>query len=216
MFAHEIEAELDRTPRVRLPELAALLWKSHAAGRIPDDRAQALAEAIERRKLAPAPRARAPGRGSRPRTPASIARRRQWTASGWMPPGLAAGFTPAEQAALAVIASECARSGACMLAIGAIAGRAGCSPTTVRNALRQAAAAGLVEVRERRRSAWRSDTNVVRIASPEWRAWHRLRPAARGGFKFVKPSSNQVKRGKEATRDVNPNYRDISRRPLVD
>jgi hypothetical protein len=213
MNAHDLEAVVATAPRARLDELAALVWKSYAADRIGEDQAQALAEAIARRKAAPAPRARPPGRGSRPRAPESIARRRQWAASGWMPPNLAARFTPAESAALAVVASECARAGACVLPIGAIAGRAGCSATTVRNALRQAAALGLVSVRQRRRSAWRSDPNVVSIVSPEWRAWQRLR-RPRGGCKFVKGTSNQEIRGGEADRDNRPVNRDRSRKPL--
>ncbi len=49
--------------------------------------------------------------GSRPRTDASMERRRSWAASGRMPPRLACRFTLAEQAVLAVVASEISKCG---------------------------------------------------------------------------------------------------------
>ncbi len=79
---------------------------------------------------------------------------------------------------------------------------AGVSETTVRNALREAAKLGLLTVEERRLTGWRSDTNIVRIISPEWLSWLRLTrkrkdevPATLpegGGCKSAKPTPTEV------------------------
>src|SRR4051812_41290458 len=73
-------------------------------------------------------------------------RRRRWAASGALPPALAARFTLAETAVLAVLAAEVLRHGACTLTIGHIAALAGVSETTVRNG----GAPGRVGVRARK------------------------------------------------------------------
>src|SRR3954463_2113663 len=116
-------------------------------------------------------------------------RRRRWAASGCLPPALAARFTLAEQAALAVVAAEHRRRGDCRLTNQEIADVAGVSLTTVKNALRAARGLNLISIEERRLSAFRNDSNVVRIVSPEWRAWLRLG----GGGKFVPPSPTRYK-----------------------
>jgi hypothetical protein len=126
--------------------------------------------------------------GSRPRSSASMERRRSWAASGRLPPKLACRFTIAEQAVLAVVAVKVAEHGACGLTIGHIAALAGVSETTVRNAIREAKALGLVTVEERRKSAWVSYPNLVRIVSPEWASWLRLH-----GCKSVKPTDSRYK-----------------------
>ena len=112
-----------------------------------------------------------------------------------MPPALAARFTLAETAVLAVLAAEVLRHGACTLTVGHIAALAGVSETTVRNALREARGLGLLTLEERRLTAWRNAPNVVRIVSREWLAWLRLRaPTERapgGGCKFVNPTPTQ-------------------------
>ena len=74
-------------------------------------------------------------------------RRRRWTGSGWLPPQLAARFTMAETAVLSVIASEVARRGLCRLTIGHVAVLAGVSRSTVKTAVRQAVALGILHVR---------------------------------------------------------------------
>jgi len=122
-------------------------------------------------------------------------RRRRWAASGALPPALAARFTLAETAVLAVLAAEVLRHGACTLTVGHIAALAGVSETTVRNALRAARGLGLLTLEERRLTAWRNAPNVVRIVSREWLAWLRLRaPKERawgGGYKLVNPTPTQ-------------------------
>lgn len=114
------------------------------------------------------------GVGSRPRTDASLERRRRWAASGRLPPALATKFTPGEQAALSLVAAETARRGDCRLAIEHMAALAGVSRSTVKAAIREAKKLGLLTVEERRITGFRNDTNVVRIISPEWTAWLRL------------------------------------------
>jgi predicted transcriptional regulator len=107
-----------------------------------------------------------------------------------LPPSLAARFTLAETAVLAVVSAEVRRHGACTLTVGHIAALAGVSETTVRNAVREARALSLVQVEERRVSAWRNKPNRITITSREWLSWLRLQPK-RGGCTFAKPTPTQ-------------------------
>ncbi|MCJ2039544.1 helix-turn-helix domain-containing protein [Methylobacterium sp. J-059] len=189
-YAYEIRRQAEAAPRDALPAVASALWKAFGEGHVSEAEAEALSGLIEARQAeagthAPKPfgalRSRA---GSRPRTDASMARRRRWAASGRLPPGIAARFTLAEQAALAVVAVEVAKRGDCRLALDHIAALAGVSRATVRNAIRQAKMLALVTVEERRQSRFRNDTNVVCVVSREWTAWLRL---ARKGVTFRDP-----------------------------
>ena len=147
MFVEEIRRAVQACQRGRLPELSAAVWKGFAAGAVSEDEAQGLAELIEARKVvSTSPAAPRKPVGSRPRSSASLERRRAWTGSGWMPPAIAARFTMGEAAAIGVVVAEIAARGQCMLSIGAIAGRAGVCLTIVRNALRQARSLGLLHV----------------------------------------------------------------------
>src|SRR3954468_11449602 len=176
MFANQLRAAITAAPRVELAKVASLLWRAYAAGQVTEAEASALSETIEARRALPAAQRPLQRRlGSRPRSPASMERRRRWAASGAPPPALAARFTLAETAVLAVLAAEVLRHGACTLVIGHIAALAGVSETTVRNALRAARGLGLLTIEERRLTAWRNAPNVVRIVSREWQAWLRLR-----------------------------------------
>ncbi len=188
MLVDQIRAAVMAAPRVKLPDVAAVLWRAYGAGQVSEREAEELSALIEARKVVPAEPAAAAAAsidrkaaGSRPRTDASLDRRRRWAASGRLPPALAARFTPGEIAVLAVVAAETCRRGDCRLAVGHLAAVAGVSETLVRNALREARALGLVTVEERRVTAWRNDTNVVRIVSAEWSGWLKLakgRPGA--------------------------------------
>lgn len=193
MFADEIRRTVMAAPRVELPKVSALLWKAYAAGQVTEAEASELSELIEARKVIrlekPAPRQV----GSRPRSSESMERRRRWVASGRLPPQIAARFTMAEAAVLAVVAVEVAKRGVCTLTIGHIAALAGVSETTVRNALREAKALGLVSIEERRLTAWRNLPNLVRIVSQEWLAWLRLRPEG-GGCSFANPTGTRFKK----------------------
>lgn len=178
-----------------LDEISRLSWRALAEGVFDDAAAHAVSEAVEARrrvlkgqgdrkalsssKPATARRLCFGSRGSqaRPVSPdkaASLARRRRWAASGALPPQIAAEFTQAEVAALAVVARECQRRGRCELPIDAIAALAGVSRTSVQNALRHARRRGLLSVQERRRRGQKSLTNVVAIAVREWQAWLRM------------------------------------------
>ncbi|MCJ2069695.1 GntR family transcriptional regulator [Methylobacterium sp. J-030] len=202
MFADEIRRAIEAADRITLPQVTALLWRAFGDGQVSEAEAEALSRLIEARTDAPALRrmpraahatsgeaqahtkrhtpqnrqssARRLGVGSRPRTDASLGRRRRWAASGRLPPGLAARFTLAEQAVLALVAAETVRRKDCRLAVGQLAAIVGVAETTVRNAIREAARLGLITVEERRVTGFRNDTNIVRIIASEWLAWLRL------------------------------------------
>src|SRR4051812_45012193 len=203
MFANQLRAAITAAPRVELAKVASLLWRAYAAGQVTEAEASALSEAIEARRVIPALQKPLQRRlGSRPRSPASMERRRRWAASGALPPALAARFTLAETAVLAVIAAEVLRHCACTLTIGHVAALAGVSETTVRNALRAARGLGLLTIEERRVSAWRNAPNVVRIVSREWQGWLRLRAPRAGGCKLVNPTpTEENNRGTTAQRN---------------
>jgi hypothetical protein len=196
MFVEQLRRAVEASPRVELAKVAGLLWRAYAAGQVTEAEASALSEAIEARRALPAAQKPIQRRlGSRPRSPASMERRRRWAASGALPPALAARFTLAETAVLAVIAAEVLRHSACTLTVGHIGALAGVSETTVRNALRAARGLGLLSIEERRLTAWRNAPNVVRIVSREWLGWLRLRApkerALGGGCKLVHPTPTQ-------------------------
>ena len=230
MFAEEIRRAVEVAPRERLSAVAALMWRAFGEGQVSEAEAEALSGLIETRQLsegtcssgqrsdaaetndeAAGPsewRAKSKSRrGSRPRTDASMGRRRRWAASGQLPPALAAQFTLAEQAVLALVATETVQRKDCRLAIGHLAAVAGVAETTVRNAIRQAKKLGLVTVEERRVTRFRNQTNVVRIISAEWTSWLRLArksaspfatrdtdrsPARGGGCKFAERTNTHV------------------------
>ena len=225
MFAEQIRAALPGTPRGRLAELSAAVWKGFACGAIAEQDAQQLADEIHARKAIP-PKPVAPRKpvGSRPRSPAHMERRRRWTGSGWLPPQLAARFTMAETAVLSAIAAEVARRGLCRLTIGHIAVLAGVSRTTVQTAVRQAVALGILTSEEWRLTAWRNAPNTVRIVSPEWRVWLRMRDRKRagtdhprhaeqgGGFRFSNTLRSTDSSRKENTRRTSPAWSGEGRR----
>ncbi len=92
-----------------------------------------------------------------------------------MPPALAARFTLAEAAVMAVVAAEVRVKGSCRLHNAHIAALAGVSVSTVKNAVRVARKLGFIRVEERRLTAWRNDSNVMTVCDPAWIAWLRLR-----------------------------------------
>jgi hypothetical protein len=202
MFADEIRAAVMAAPRVKLPEVAAVLWRAYSAGHVSEAEAEELSGLIETRKVVPAAPvvAAAPRKavGSRPKTEESLERRRRWAASGRLPPALAARFTPGEIAVLSVVAAEACRRGDCRLAVGHLAAVAGVSETLVRNALREARALGLVTIEERRVTAWRNDTNVIRIVSVEWAGWLKL-AKGRPGAAPVPRGLSSVRNGRAAS-----------------
>lgn len=193
-YADEIRRQAEAAPRAALPAVTALLWRAYGDGKVTEAEAEALSGLIEARQtksdtvscLLPSDiasdRVGSPRRaaGSRPRTDSSMERRRRWAASGRLPPVLAARFTLAEQAVLALVAAETARRKDCRLSIENMAVVAGVCRSTVKNAVREARQLGLLTVEERQITGFRNDTNVLRIISPEWLAWIRLARKAGG------------------------------------
>jgi hypothetical protein len=184
-FCEEIRRAVMAVPRMKLPEIRAAMYKAFASGQITEAEAETLDALINAKAVVPATE-KPPQRrvGSKPRSSASMERRRSWAAAGRLPPALAARFTLGETAVLAVIAAEMTKRGACTLAIGHIAALAGVCATTVKNALRAAHSLGLIRIEERRLTAWRNLPNLVTITSPEWLSWLRIGPKG-GGGKFV-------------------------------
>ena len=201
-YADEIRRQVELAPRTALPAITAALWRAYGDGKVTEAEAETLSVLIESQRATQirtvrvnieqasnpsgtrdgnetaAPRALVQTArravGSRPRTDASMERRRRWAASGRLPPGLAARFTLAEQAVLALVAAETVRRKDCRLSIENMAAVAGVCRSTVKNAIREARQIGLLTVEERQITGFRNDTNVLRIISPEWLAWIRL------------------------------------------
>jgi len=217
-YADEIRRQVEAAPRAALPAVTAALWKAFGEGNITEAEAEALSELIDARRstdtgqksgqrpnltataatsltLPVQDRVGSPRRtvGSRPRTDVSMERRRRWAASGRLPPGLAARFTLAEQAVLALVAAETARRKDCRLSIENMAAVAGVCRSTVKNAIREARQLGLLTVEERQITGFRNDTNVLRIISPEWQAWIRL--GRKGGHVSLPPSRREGHHG---------------------
>ncbi|MCJ2098007.1 helix-turn-helix domain-containing protein [Methylobacterium sp. E-046] len=201
-YAEEIRRQVEVAPRAALPAITAALWRAYGEGKVTETEAAALSGLIETRRvpvmgnpISAPDRVGSPRRavGSRPRTDASMERRRRWAASGRLPPGLAARFTLAEQAVLALVAAETARRKDCRLSIENMAAVAGVCRSTVKNAIREARQLGLVTVEERQITGFRNDTNVLRIISAEWLAWIRL--ARKGGGGLPPPSQRQGHHG---------------------
>lgn len=188
MFASELRRTIAVAARVELPEVAKALWRAFGTEQVSEAEAEELSGLIEARtRLPPTLKPQPVHVGTKPRSSASLERRRSWAASGRLPPTVASRFTPGEAAVLAVVAVEVRRSGDCRWPHGRLAAVAGVSVSTVRRALRQAQALAFVTVEERRLTAFRSDTNVVRIACPAWRAWLRLG----GGGQTGAPSTSR-------------------------
>src|SRR5829696_10537840 len=176
MFVEQLRRAVEASPRAELPAVSALLWKAYAAGHVSEAEASALSEAIELKRAIPASQKPVQRRlGSRPRSDASMERRRRWAASGCLPPQIAARFTLAETAVLAVISAEVVKHGRCTLVLDHIAALAGVGRTTVKRALRAAQGLGFIRIEERRLSAWRNAPNIITITSAEWASWLRVR-----------------------------------------
>ena len=207
MFADEIRRAIDAATRLTLPAVTALLWRAYGEGKVTEAEAEALSGLIEARQAKSEIVSHSPPTntaqdhqsshrravGSRPRTDASMERRRRWAASGRLPPGLAARFTLAEQAVLSLVAAETVRRKDCRFSIENMAAVAGVCRSTVKNAIREARQLGLLTVEERQITGFRNDTNVLRIISPEWLAWIRL--ARKGGRETLPPSRREGHHG---------------------
>jgi hypothetical protein len=175
-FAGEIRRAVMASPRMKLPEIRSAMYKAFTTGQISEVEAEELDALINTRAAIPATEAPAQRRMGSRRSSASMERRRSWAAAGRLPPAWAARFTRAEQAVLAVV--EVSKRGRCSLTVAHLAALAGVSESTVRNALREAEALGLVGIDRRRRSPWINYPNEIQILSKEWLSWLRLRTGA--------------------------------------
>lgn len=165
-------------------QLMSELYAQLGAGRL----TEAEAAVREREILAGPARLRFwPERKRRKAGRRDLEHRRRLAFSGPLPPALASRFTVSQLAVLRIVAD----TQPCMMSVLEIATRAGVSTRTVQMTIRLAKGDGLIQVRERRLSAARNDTNVVTVISPEWRAW-----IARGrqGAKRSAPSDRDFKK----------------------
>lgn len=202
---------IHRLPPLRNPDMAAayehgLMATKPATPRGPASIGDHLALAIRRFK----PR-------RRPLSPdrlASRQRRRTLALSGALPPAFGAHYTPAQIAALTIIAGEVKRRGFCDLAVDAIAALAGCGRTSVQDAVREAARQGHVAVTPRPRPGQKNLTNIVHIIDKAWLGWIKRGPARPRptGFKASNPTNTpeiirekkvQSSASQEALREVN-------------
>jgi hypothetical protein len=193
MFINALAGAIDAANPKQFDYLSRQLWQAHAAGHIPDQDAQSLAERLHSRRgdsgvaqgalfrlangVTPAkgqnaPRAflRTPESKS-PDRRRSIERRRRLAASGPMPPAMSAVFTVGELAVLRIVGDEVAARGTCDRSLAEIAARAGVCRKLAQLTLRLAARQGLVSIQRRPRPGRKNLSNVVRIISAEWTAW---------------------------------------------
>lgn len=188
--------------------LAKTVWEFLAEGKIDELEAGRISDLIEqqRRML----KLKAAERASKPvlkpvkpqRSPdkqRSLERRRRVAASGRLPPALACRFTVAEQAVLAIVASEVKRCGSCQMPLDKIAALAGCSRTTVQNAIREASRLMLLNSSERRYRGRPSGFNVIKVVDAAWSAWLRL--DGRGvGFRKLNSTDTRIKNNPISTK----------------
>lgn len=230
MHSQSLMAAIDAAAVSNLDEVAKIVWRSLALNVISDDEAEQLSAAIDAKRHAlasrPGTRRLPPTLGERHRTSrarrseASILRRRRWSSSGAVPSSIAMNFTTGEAAVLAVVARQVQRCGHCVMFMEQMAAIAGVGRTTVRNALRQAQALGLLVVEERRITGNRNQSNLIRIVSKEWLLW--LGFSRRGGCKKALTTSYQYSetvsnRGREQGEHQGiapPFRRETRRRPL--
>ncbi|MEE9481899.1 transcriptional regulator [Methylobacterium ajmalii] len=177
MYAAQLREAVRAAPVEKLGDVMSSAYRAMGAGQVSEAEVADLEAQVHLRRTAP--RRRPAGKGSRPRSPESLERRRRLAAAGCLPPGVAQRFTQAETAVLVVIVLEVERGGDCRLPILQIAALAGVGRTVVKSALRQARALGLISIEERRIAKNRNDPNIVRIASGEWLAWIALQAPAR-------------------------------------
>jgi hypothetical protein len=88
---------------------------------------------------------------------------------------------------LRIVTDEVREKGHCDRTIAEISARAGVCRTTAQNAIRAAAAMGLLTAQERRRQGQKNLPNVVRIVSREWLQWIK-----RGGRAVPRPVSKSI------------------------
>jgi hypothetical protein len=160
--------------------------EAYEQGAIPTKPAKALSQkAIRSSRILPRPRKRLFTDEERIKR---RNRKRMLGGSSALPDTIRHHYTEGERAVLCVVAGEVKRQGICDLSIDEIADRAGVRRTTVQNAMHEAHRQGHLQIIERPRRGAKSETNVVKIISAEWREWIKRAPSAarRIGSKFSK------------------------------
>nr|WP_181377316.1 GntR family transcriptional regulator [Ochrobactrum sp. LM19] len=186
----------------RLNDLAQHVWRDMTAGRISEAEAERLDSAIHERRKAltearemgiPPPKSWFPVRekseNSRKtaaqgkRCPVRWARKRRLGGREALPAHLQELFTEGERAVLFVVAADHKQHGSCSSWIQQIADRAGVGKTTVRNAIRRAAALKIISVKHREQWRGKNLSNVLTIICRDWLFWmRRFRPKL--GFNY--------------------------------
>jgi hypothetical protein len=116
----------------------------------------------------------------------AIERRRRIASSGALPSAIAARFTLAEQAVLAIIADEVRHRGRCDRCLDELAARAGCSRSSAKNAIRAAARLALIRVTHRPRRGQKHLPNVIEIVATDWQTWMKRGPCRAAGHRGQK------------------------------
>jgi len=194
----------------QIDNIVRSIWHHHYKGELTDEEATFLANIADKRRPLGRRTSSAPGvvtakplaalrgrLGSRfaprrpPRSPdrqASRERRRRLGGSSALPDTLRHHYTEGERAGLCIVAGEIKRRGMCDAPIDRMAAQAGICRTTMQNALRKARQLGHLNVIERPMPGRKHQTNLITIASPQWRTWIARAPSAHRpiGFKSVK------------------------------
>lgn len=229
MDVASIRARVADVPPKAFDDFVRRLYTDATAGRMTYEEAAAVHEAIEERRRIPRPNPSRIARRSsifpprRPQKPtnrgAAIERRRRVMMSGALPPAIASRFTPAEIAALSIVAWEVRQRGRCDLALDAVAAMAGCSRSTAKNALRRAAADGLLTITVRPIPGRKNATNVVEITDRSWSTWlRRAGPVRRGQTPGPHDYPSSLKDSVEPPRGGRPSLKrpqPAGREPLV-
>ena len=174
-----------------------LVARAALAGELGEAELEAIwARAAARPRPMPGAARNAPGRPLRassrrpePERGRRLERRRRVAAGGWLPPVLAASFTPGEAAVRAVIGCQVVRHGRCDRTVGELADTAGVSRATVQRAVRQAVRLGLLDRQERRVSADRNLPSLLAVTSQEWLTWLRTRVRRGEGVRIDAPQN---------------------------
>jgi len=190
---------LHRMPPARNPELAA----AYECGRAETKAARSRGPLSVGEHLARQVRRFKPRR--RPVSPDRLASRKRRFAAvlcGSVPAVVGSSYTPAQVAALAVIAGEVKRHGVCDLAVDAIAALAGCGRTSLQDAVREALKLGHLSVTPRPRPGQKNLTNLIQVIDRGWLAWIRRGPkrTALTGFKAPNPTNTPEITGSEKAR----------------
>jgi len=121
-------------------------------------------------------------------------RKRMLGGSSALPDSLRKYYTEGERAVLCVIAGEVKRQGVCDLSNDEIGDRAGVGRTTVQNTVHESRRLGHLKITERPVRGQKSLTNLVEIASDDWKVWIKRAPsAARSiGHTFKNASTSKI------------------------